>query len=159
MSVVQLRAARQDDMAALQGVFLRASLSNAGDRAALLAHPEALRLRDDLASLGRTTVAELADGTVVGFASTCPTQDRVLELDDLFVDPDRMRKGVARLLVQHLEAEALAEGVTRLEVTANQHALGFYRAMRFVADGLVDTDFGPGLRMHLDIIGPDRDIG
>jgi hypothetical protein len=38
-------------------------------------------------------------------------------------------------------------------VTANHHALAFYEKVGFVADGEVETRFGAGLRMHLDV-GP-----
>jgi ribosomal protein S18 acetylase RimI-like enzyme len=42
-------------------------------------------------------------------------------------------------------------GVTRLEVTANPDALGFYRAAGFVETGRADTEFGPAPRMALAI--------
>jgi len=143
----------------MEGVFRRASLSNAGDRVALLAHPEALRLSADLVAGGRAVVATLADGTIVGFASTRPTRDATLELDDLFVEPDWMRQGVARALLHAICVQAAAEGVSRVEVTANGHALGFYQAVGFVVDGSAETEFGSGHRMHLDVAnGPaDRD--
>jgi hypothetical protein len=47
---------------------------NAGDRDALLAHSEALTLAADLLARGRTRVATADDGTVVGFATTRPTE-------------------------------------------------------------------------------------
>ena len=150
MSSVEIRAATAGDTRAMEGVFRRASLSNAGDRAALLAHPEALQLADDLAGGGRVRVATSPDGTIVGFASTRPTQAAVVELDDLFVEPAWMRRGVARTLMKSVAAQAVAEGVTRVEVTANEHALEFYLAVGFIPDGPADTEFGPGLRMHLD---------
>ena len=153
MSVVEIRAAREGDTAALEGVFRRASLSNAGDRAALLAHPEVLRLSDDLVGLGRARVATLADGTIVGFASTRPTRAATLELDDLLVDPPWMRHGVARALIETIGAEAVADGVVRVEVTGNEHALEFYRAVGFVVDRPAATELGSGLRLHLDL-GP-----
>jgi GNAT superfamily N-acetyltransferase len=152
VSLVEIRVGRPGDTAAREGVLRRASLSNAGDRAALLAHPETLRLSEDLVGRGWARVATLPDGTIVGFASTRPTKATILELDDLFVDPTWMRHGVARALVQTVEAQAVADGMTRVEVTANEHALGFYRAVGFVVDGPADTEFGPGLRMHLDVV-------
>ena len=88
MTVLQVRHAAADDLPALARIFRAASLSNAGDRDALLAHPEALILSAELLAGGRTRVATDADGTVVGFAGTRPTGPGVLELDDLFVDPD-----------------------------------------------------------------------
>lgn len=151
MSAIQVRAADAHDERALARIFRAASLSNAGDRDALLAHPEALTFRADVLARGRTRVAALADGTVVGFVTTRPTDPGVLELDDLFVDPDAMRTGVARQLMLHVGREAEREGVARVDVTANPHALGFYDAVGFVAGTRVDTDFGPAQRMHLDV--------
>ncbi len=150
---VEIRAGRAGDTAALEGVFRRASLSNAGDRPALLAHPEALQLSEELVGGGRVVVATLSDGTIVGFASTRAIHAATLELDDLFVDPSWMRRGVARALIDAIRVQAAAEGVTHLEVTGNEHALEFYLAAGFVVDGSADTEFGPGLRMHLDIAG------
>jgi hypothetical protein len=48
-------------------------------------------------------------------------------------------------------AHARNEGIGRIQVTANQHALVFYEKAGFVADHEVQTRFGPGLRMHLDV--------
>lgn len=153
MTVLQVRHAAADDLPALTRIFRAASLSNAGDRDALLAHPEALVLSAEMLAGGRTRVATNADGTVVGFAGTRPTGRGVLELDDLFVDPDAMRTGVARRLIGRIAEEAEREGVLRIEVTANPHALGFYAAVGFVPGARVETEFGSGLRMHLEVDG------
>src|SRR3954452_6608744 len=93
MNAINVRVADADDEPVLARIFRAASLSTAADRDALLAHPEALTLSDDLLARGRTRVATFADGTVVGFAATRPTDPGVLELEDLFVDPDAMRRG------------------------------------------------------------------
>ena len=92
-----VRTAVADDVPALAGIYRRASLSNDGDRPFLLAHPEALVFDDALVHDGRTRLAT-EDGTVVGFATT-RLVDGAVELDDLFVDPDHMRRGIARRLV------------------------------------------------------------
>jgi GNAT superfamily N-acetyltransferase len=149
-----IRAAGGGDHAAMASIFRRASLANPGDREVLLANPHALRLREDLIRHGRARVAVLADGTVVGFAGTRPTQSGVLELDDIFVDPDWQRRGAARQLMQQIVAEARDAGVVRIDVTGNLHALDFYQATGFVIDGETRTEFGAGLRMHLDVAGP-----
>ncbi len=151
MTVIQVRAATAGDLPVLARIFRAASLTNAGDRDTLLAHPEALTLSADLLTGGRTRVATVADGTVVGFAGTRPTDPGALELDDLFVDPDAMRTGVARQLIVDIAVEAEREDVGRIDVTANPHALGFYGAVGFVAGARVETEFGSGLRMHLDV--------
>jgi ribosomal protein S18 acetylase RimI-like enzyme len=148
---ITVRKARTDDQPALQLVFCRASLDNPGDRAELLAHPEALQLSADLISEGRTRVATLADGTIVGFASTSQVREGSVELDDLFVDPDWQRRGAGRRLLEQVVAEASAERATRISVTANGRALDFYRNAGFEVAGRVETAFGVGTRMHMNI--------
>jgi GNAT superfamily N-acetyltransferase len=137
-------------MEALNDLFRRASLSNEGDRDYLLAHPEALVLSGDGIRQGRTRVAVGRENEIVGFASWLVV-DGVIELEDLFVEPSWMRTGVGRALV--LDAVALARNQTfdRLEVTANPHARAFYEALGFAAGQAVETDFYPGVRMHLDV--------
>src|SRR3954467_7404093 len=156
MSTFSVRDAAAGDEPALARIFRTASLSNADDRDVLLAHPEALTLSDDVLASGRTRVATDADGTVVGFARTRPTERGVLELDDLFVDPDAMGRGVARQLILRIVAEAASEDVVRVDVTANDHALGFYRAVGFLTGAPVDTEFGSAQRMHLDVAAAVR---
>ena len=129
-----IRDAAADDVPALREVRRRASLSNEGDRAFLEAHPEALDY--ELLPGARTRLAEI-DGRVVGFATVLP--DR--ELEDLFVDPDYMRRGLATALVR--------DAGRPLTVTANPHALAFYERVGFVVEGRDDTPGGPGHRMRL----------
>jgi N-acetylglutamate synthase-like GNAT family acetyltransferase len=156
VSVIDVREATADDEPAVARIFRSASLSNAGDRDVLLAHPEALVLADGLLGRGRTRVATSVDGTVVGFASTRATDRGVLELDDLFVDPSARRLGAARQLVRRIVAEAAADDVVRIDVTANPHARDFYDAVGFLADAPENTELGSGMRMHLEVAAPRR---
>ncbi len=144
-----IRGADVSDFEVISDVYRRSSLSNVGDRDALSANPEVLVFEIGSILEGRTRVA-VEDGRVVGFATTTPAGD-VAELDDLFVDPDRMRRGVARALVLDAVSLVRAGGSSRIEVTANSHALDFYDAVGFVADREVPTQFAPGTRMHLDV--------
>ena len=88
---------------------------------------------------GRTRVA-VVEGRIVGFATLVGS-----ELEDLFVDPDWTRRGIATALVQDAAAS-----VPRIEVTANAHALAFYESVGFVRDGVVEISGGEAYRMHLD---------
>ncbi len=99
---------------------------------------------------GRTRVATWTGDQIVGFATTLYV-GRALELEDLFVDPDWMRRGVGRRLVLDVVALAGRHEAQRIEVTANPHAMAFYGTVGFVRDGAVETQFGPGLRMHLEV--------
>ncbi len=151
MPEILIREASIDDYSAMARVFRRASLSNPGDREALLAHPDALHLSEELIRGGRARLAMLANGTIIGFASTRQGDLGVLELEDVFVDPDWQRQGAARRLIQQIASEARDDRTPRIEVTANPHALEFYRSAGFTTDRETQTGFGPGLRMHLDI--------
>ena len=144
-----IRLGASADLPAAAQVYRRASLSNAGDRDNLLAHPEHLILGPAGLAAGRTLVAE-EDGSVVGFATWAQTAGTI-ELEDLFVDPGYMRRGIATALIGRTVEVLRARGVERLEVTANPHALGFYRAVGFTDCGVAATEFGSAPRMVLVI--------
>ena len=137
------------DLPAASDVYRSASLFNAGDRDNLLAHPEYLILGPEGLAEGRTHVAE-DDGSVVGFATWIEAAG-IIELEDLFVDPGWMRRGIATALVDRIADVLRARGVERLEVTANRLALGFYRAVGFIDCGVAETVFGAAPRMVLAI--------
>ena len=148
-TVAIIRLGVPADFPAASDVYRSASLSNAGDRDNLLAHPEYLVLGPEGLAEGRTYVAE-EDGSLIGFA-TWIQADGVFELEDLFVDPGWRRRGIAAALVDRIAQALRARGVKRLEVTANPHAMGFYRAAGFIDCGAADTVFGAAPRMTLAI--------
>jgi GNAT superfamily N-acetyltransferase len=136
------------DLAALTDIYRRASLSNPGDRDRLLAHPEYLVLEPDGLAEGRTHVAE-EDGSVVGFATWAETDGGGMELEDLFVDPQWMRRGIATALVTCICDVLQSRGADTLEVTASPDALGFYRSVGFIDIGVAQTVFGSAPHMQL----------
>lgn len=142
MPSVTIRPGVPADLDAVREVFRRASLSNPGDREVLLTHPEVLVWDGEPLAAGRTQVAVTDEGLVVGFATTTE-RDGEWELDDLFVDPDRRRQGIATRLLSGL--------VGCVHVTANPHAAEFYASVGFVPDGQAPTRFGPAPRMRLDV--------
>ncbi len=155
---IRIRSAVPADLPALRGIFRRSSLSNDGDREVLLANPEVLELPDDGVTGARTRVAVAADGAVLGFVTGLPLDGSVLELEDLFVDPGWMRKGVARRLLADLIATARLDGVACIQVTANPHADAFYRSVGFVDLHETETRFGPVARMQL-AVPSEQDTG
>jgi hypothetical protein len=90
-----IRTAGPDDLPRLRTVYRRSSLSNEGDREALLQHPGYFVLPDGAVLEGRTRVAERPRTGIVGFA-TVERHSSGAELVDLFVDPDSMRQGSPR---------------------------------------------------------------
>jgi len=144
-----IRDAAIADMAALSGVYRRSSLSNEGHRPILLAHPETLEFSDLAVREGRTRAA-VAEGEIVGFASWLGVGDAV-EIEDLFVEPRWMRRGIGRALVLDMIAIARGRGTGRVEVTANPHALAFYEKAGFVVYREVVTRFSTAPRMRLEV--------
>jgi GNAT superfamily N-acetyltransferase len=145
-----VRDAEPRERAALEELQRRASLHNPGDRAALLAHPDAIRLPAWQFEHRLVRVAE-RDGAIAGFAVLLAPEDGACELDGLFVEPERMRGGVGRLLVQDAERIARARGAAAIGVVANTHALAFYERLGFAGAEEVRTRFGNGLRMRLEL--------
>jgi len=134
-----IRDSTPADLPAIEGVFRRAALTNEGDREWIAAHPEEFGVDEANVIEGRTRVA-VVEGRIVGFATLVGN-----ELEDLFTDPDWMRRGIATALVRDAATE-----VDRIDVTANTHAQPFYEAAGFVHDGPAQASGRPAQRMHLD---------
>lgn len=142
-----IRRAAISEKKALEDLQLRASLANAGDRDALLAHPDAIELPLAQIAAGRVFLAEWK-GTIVGFAAVEPRADGESELDALFVDPNMRRRGIARALVAHCADVARTRKAAFLYVVGNPHAREFYDACGFNVIGTSETRFGMGLLMR-----------
>lgn len=143
---VTVRQAVVSEQLALEALQRRASLSNPGDRAALLANPDAIKLPLEQIENGGVFVAEAA-GAIVGFAAILPREDGDLELDGLFVEPLAWRSGIGRMLVDRCINAARSTGARSIHVVGNPHAEGFYSACGFKAEGSQLTRFGAGLVM------------
>jgi GNAT superfamily N-acetyltransferase len=142
-----IRQAVTSEQKELEDLQLRASLTNAGDRDALLAHPDAIELPLAQIAAGGVFVAEW-NGTIVGFAAVEPRGDGESDLDALFVDPNMRRRGIARSLVEHCAEVARTRKSSVLCVVGNPHAADFYAACGFNLVGTAETRFGTGLLMR-----------
>jgi len=95
-------------------------------------------------------VAE-ADGRPVGWAALIP-RGEVGWLEDLWVDPPWIGRGVGRMLFEHVAAEARQRGARRLEWEAEPNAQGFYEHLgaTYVRDS-EETEWG----RVLEVLGVD----
>jgi len=146
-NVVVIRRAFQTERLSLEALQWRASLANPGDRASLLANPDAIALPGEYIDDGHVFVAE-RDGVIVGFAAVLARPDGNAELDALFVEPTLWKQGVGRLLVDHCAEVARGRAARVLHVVGNPHAEGFYDLCGFRTTGAVETRFGAGLSMQ-----------
>lgn len=145
--LVAITPALASERNALEALQRRASLMNEHDRAALLAHPDAIDLPVEQIEGGRVMVAR-RDGAIVGFSVVLRRPDHDAELDGLFVEPSAWRGGIGRSLVAAACRLALSEGAAALHVIGNRHAAGFYQACGFALLGEQETRFGTGLAMR-----------
>jgi GNAT superfamily N-acetyltransferase len=142
-----IRPAILSEHKVLEDLQRRASLTNAGDRDALLAHPEAIELPPEQIAAGAVFVVQ-HNGVVAGFAAVLPRVGGDTELDALFVDPAMRRRGFGRRLIEHCCEVSRSRGSAFLHVIGNPHAEDFYAACGFRVTGTAETAFGPGLLMR-----------
>ena len=74
-----IRRAGASEQRKLEDLQMRASLTNAGDRDALLAHPDVIELPPEQIAAGSVFVAE-RNGAIAGFAALLPRSDGGAEL-------------------------------------------------------------------------------
>jgi len=126
MPVVEvIRDARPDEASALEALQRRSSDVWEEHRALLAANPDAIEPPHRAIAERRVRVAVDATGRRLGFSVVRPPEGGRCELDDLFVEPDSMRLGVGRMLVDDVVARARAEGASSVDVIANPNVLGF----------------------------------
>lgn len=99
------------------------------------------------------TFVACVDDVVVGFSDF--TDDGLLDM--LFVHPDHSGRGIARLLVEKVQAEAGKRGLTRLVTHASRTARPAFEAFGFVVDRENPTNqtrsgvIIPNYDMHYDL--------
>lgn len=142
--ILSIRSASPSEREVLKALQRRASLANPGDRAAILAHPDAIQIPLSQLESGKVYVAERGDA-IVGFAAILPREDGDTELDALFVEPSMWRQRIGHRLINHCEDAARSLGSSALRVIGNPHAQEFYVASGFKSIGVSATRFGEGI--------------
>jgi GNAT superfamily N-acetyltransferase len=154
-SVVTIRDARATEAPALEALQRRSSDVWDAYRDHLAANPDAIELPQAFVDNGWVRVAVADDETPIGFSVVIATDGQAHELDGLFVEPDHMRCGTGRALVEDAATRAAGEGARSLQVTAGP-AQGFYERVGFQLVGITQTRFGPAVRMHRTLHGDQR---
>lgn len=152
MAALRLRAPEPSELPALSDLCLRSKAVWGYDRAFLDACAAELSLtREDL-STSHVTVADRA-GVPVGVAQVAVI-DGEADLLKLFVEPDRLRLGIGKLLFGWVLDTARQAGARRLTIEADPGAVPFYEAMGGVRAGDAPSGSIPGRslpRLVLDL--------
>jgi len=104
----------------------------------VLAVPRFSRAQPELLASGRYYVAEDMQGRILaagGWSRRNPSGGPVAEttghVRHVATDPDALRQGLGRLVMERVMAEARAEGMDRLDCLSTRTAVPFYRALAF----------------------------
>jgi GNAT superfamily N-acetyltransferase len=139
---IVMRSARADEAEALSSLALRSKAQWGYDAAFLDACRPALTFGPEDLGAPHAVVAEV-DGEVAGFYTLKGTLPEG-ELDNLWVEPRRMRTGVGRRLWEHAMAAATSIGLTAVLIDADPNAEGFYLAMGAERVGTTPSTTFPG---------------
>ena len=147
---IRIRYGKPAECSVLEELQRRASLEWEDQRAALLAHPEAIRLPLSQLEDGRVRVAEIAS-QIVGFSVVIPKTSHILELDGLFVEPRLWGAGIGCALLNDAVRAAQRLGAHTVEAVAHPRAEGFYAKFGFTRTGDAHTQFGSASQMRFVI--------
>jgi GNAT superfamily N-acetyltransferase len=150
--VIQLRDARQNELAALSELCLRSKAVWGYDHAFMMACRTELTLRPDELQSTHLQVA-IRDCTVVGLAQVKVTGTDA-DLLKLYVEPALLGSGVGRLLFAWATARARGLGAVRMIIAADPGAAAFYEHIGARHAGLAPSQSIPGRmlpRLQIDL--------
>ena len=126
---------------------MAASLVWEGTRAQLLANPDAVEVPAAAIAENRLRVAAGELDEPIGFSLVLAAVEGMVELEGLFVLPERQHAGIGSALMDDLTDRAVALGATAIEVTTGP-ATAFYEKHGFVITGEVQTRFSLAVRLR-----------
>ena len=88
-------------------------------------------------------VCEL-DHELVGFYALEILSEIEAELEDLFVKPDLIRKGIGKLLVDHVRSEAELLGIHTITIQSDPNADAFFKSIGARFSGYRESSSIPG---------------
>jgi GNAT superfamily N-acetyltransferase len=160
LDLLSLRLAVPGDLGALDDLLQRSYpqllAADYPPSVMVLALPLITKARPQLLASGRYFVIEDQAGHLRGaggYSRSAPGPDgsaadahgRVGHIRHVATDPAFTRKGIARRIMDHVLAQARAEGLAAMECLSTRTAVPFYSAMGFNPRGAVDVTLGAGI--------------
>ena len=144
-----IRLARVEEAPALSELCVRSKAAWGYDEAFMALARAVLQVSPEQIAAGDVWVA-MADRRVAGMVALGPSEEPdTLDLDKLFVEPQRIRTGVGRALIAHAIDEARRRGATRLTILSDPYAAGFYERNGARRLGEAPSDAIPGRSVPL----------
>lgn len=139
-----IRRATSDELGILTDLSLRSKRSNGYDDAFMEACQEELTVTNERMNEGEYWVAYA--GAIYGCVCLTPdiADETSGEINAFFIDPDKKRMGIGRLLWAKILERAVHFGITRLFLDADPFAVPFYEAMGFKTIGEIPSETIPG---------------
>jgi GNAT superfamily N-acetyltransferase len=123
-----IRRAGPEDRSLLKGITVRSRAHWGYDPVRFRAWAERLELSEEMFLDVESYVAEI-DGRAVGWAAVKQPVDARCVLEELWVEPERMSRGVGAQLFRHAVERSRELGATSLEWVSEPGAVGFYEKM------------------------------
>lgn len=153
---ITLRRAAPSDLAGVDRLLMRSySRLLAADyppSTMVLAVPRFARAQPGLLASGRYFVAEDAQGRILaagGWSSHSPSGGPVVEttghVRHVATDPDVVRQGLGRMVMERVMQEARQAEVRWLDCLSTRTAVPFYRSLKFRAMNAQELVLGPGI--------------
>ncbi len=127
-SDIRLRPARPGEAQALSELCLRSKAHWGYDAEFMASVAPYLQVTDDAIREGHATVAETADGTMLGVCQIDPAGHGG-SLDLMFVAPEAIGKGAGRALFEHAKAQLKALGLPVMTILSDPDAEAIYLHM------------------------------
>ena len=118
---VRLRPAREGEAEALSRLCLKSKAYWGYDAAFMAAVSPYLKVTETAIAAGHTTVAEAADGTLLGVCQIDP-EGHGGTLDLLFIAPEAIGSGVGRALFDHAAGQLRTMGHTVMTILSDPYA-------------------------------------
>jgi len=145
-----VRPARVQEASELSDLCVRSKAVWGYDETFMALVRAALEVRPEHIDAGDVWVATAADGSIAGIVALGPSdQPGTLDLEKLFVAPQRIRNGVGRMLLAYAMAEARRRGARRLTILSDPYAAAFYECSGAIRIGAAPSDAIPGRMLPL----------
>jgi GNAT superfamily N-acetyltransferase len=111
----------------------------------VLAVPRLIRARPELLASGRYFLAEDAEGCLLAAGGFSAGSADTGHVRHVATDPDVVRRGVGRALMQHVLRAARQSGVLWMDCLATRTAVPFYAALGFRTVFPTEIQLAPGI--------------